>query len=348
LRGAAQAGYVSIGIPQEVAYGPADRMLARNLAGLGLAGALALLAAYHYATKERERKKIEGAFMHYVAPVVIEAMLKDPAQLKLGGDEKVLTVLFSDLQGFTAASERYTPHEMIELLSEYYARMTEQIFAYQGMLKEYVGDELLAIFGAPLEQPDHAVRACAAALAMRAHRNVLREEWTRLGRPPLITRTGINSGRMLVGNLGSEYRFAYGVLGDHVNLGSRLEGLNKVYGTEILLGENTAQLIDKSFLVREIDLVRVVGREQAVRIYELLGRSDTTLPEAQEKAFSCYAAGLEAYRQRFWDEALELFRQALTRWPEDGPARIMVGRCQGYQTAPPPEEWEGVFEALDK
>jgi adenylate cyclase len=111
-------------------------------------------------------------------------MLKDPARLKLGGDEKVLTVLFSDLQGFTSASERYTPHEMIELLSAYYARMTEQIFAYGGMLKEYVGDELLAIFGAPLEQADHAERACAAALAMREHRQTLREEWTKLGRPP--------------------------------------------------------------------------------------------------------------------------------------------------------------------
>ena len=150
--------------------------------------------------------------MHYVAPMVIEEMLKDPARLKLGGDERVLTVLFSDLQGFTSHSERYAPHEMIELLSEYYARMTEQIFAYQGMLKEYVGDELMAIFGAPIEQVDHAERACAAALAMREHRNALREEWAKIGRPPLIARTGINSGLMLVGNLGSQYRFAYGVL----------------------------------------------------------------------------------------------------------------------------------------
>jgi adenylate cyclase len=120
---------------------------------LALSANYTVLTVYHYATEERERKKIKGAFMHYVAPVVIEAMLKDPARLKLGGDEKVLTVLFSDLQGFTSASERYTPHEMIELLSEYYARMTEQIFAYGGMLKEYVGDELMAIFGAPLNRP---------------------------------------------------------------------------------------------------------------------------------------------------------------------------------------------------
>ncbi len=307
-----------------------------------------VLTLYEYVTEERERKKIKGAFMHYVAPVVIEAMLKDPAQLKLGGEEKVLTVLFSDLQGFTAASERYTPHEMIELLSEYYARMTEQIFAYQGMLKEYVGDELMAIFGAPIEQPDHAERACAVALAMRAHRNALHAEWAQIGRPPLIARTGINSGLMLAGNLGSKYRLAYGVLGDHVNLGSRLEGLNKVYGTEILIGENTAQLVEQSFLLREIDLVRVVGREQAVRIYELLATAGTSLPSAQEQAFSAYAAGLEAYRQQRWDDALGLFEAALALWQGDGPARTMADRCQIYQKTPPPEEWDGVFEALHK
>jgi adenylate cyclase len=315
---------------------------------LALATNYTALTVYKYVTEERERKKIKGAFMHYVAPVVIDAMLKDPARLKLGGDEKVLTVLFSDLQGFTSHSERYAPHEMIELLSEYYARMTEQIFAAGGMLKEYVGDELMAIFGAPIEQPDHAQRACAAALAMREQRNVLREEWAKIGRPPLIARTGVNSGLMLVGNLGSKYRFAYGVLGDHVNLGSRLEGLNKAYGTEILIGENTAQLVEKSFLLREIDLVRVVGREQAIRIYELVATAGTSLPHAQEKAFSAYAAGLEAYRQQHWGDALGLFKLSLTLWPQDGPAWAMAERCQLYQATPPPEEWDGVFEALYK
>jgi adenylate cyclase len=226
--------------------------------------------------------------------------------------------------------------------------MTEQIFAYQGMLKEYVGDELMAIFGAPIAQPDHAERACAAALAMREHRHALREEWAKMGRPPLLARTGINSGLMLVGNLGSKYRFVYGVLGDHVNLGSRLEGLNKAYGTEILIGENTAQLVEKSFLLREIDLVQVVGREQAVRIFALLAKAGTSLPEAQEKAFSDYAAGLEVYRQQRWSEALALFKLSLDLWPADGPSRIMAERCLIYQKNPPSEGWDGVFEALYK
>ena len=307
-----------------------------------------LLSAYDYLTEERERRKIKQAFTHYVSPVVIEEMLKDPERLKLGGDEKVLTVLFSDLQGFTAASERYTPSQMIELLSEYYARMTEQIFAYEGMLKEYVGDELMAIFGAPIEQHDHAQRACAAALAMREQRAALRAEWAKLGRPPLIARTGINSGLMLVGNLGSKYRFAYGVLGDHVNLGSRLEGLNKEYGTDILIGENTAALVEKSFLLREIDMVRVVGREQPVRIYELLAAATTSLPHEQQKAFSAYAAGLEAYRDQHWDDALGLFQESLSLWRGDIPSQTMLARCQFYREVPPPKGWDGVFEALHK
>jgi adenylate cyclase len=132
---------------------------------------------------------------------------------------------------------------------------------------------------------------------MREHRHALREEWAKIGRPPLIARTGVNSGLVLVGNLGSKYRFAYGALGDHVNLGSCLEGLNKAYGTEILIGENTAQLVEKAFVLREIDLVRVIGREQAVRIYELLAAAGASLPPTQEKALRSYAAGLAAYRQ---------------------------------------------------
>jgi adenylate cyclase len=306
------------------------------------------LTVYHYVTEERERKKIKGAFNHYVSPLVIEEMLKEPGRLQLGGEEKILSVLFSDLAGFTSYTESFPPHEMVHILSDYFEGMTEEIFAHQGTLKEYVGDELLAIFGAPLEQDDHAQRACAAALAMRERLHSLRQDWAETGRPLLRSRTGINSGPMLVGNLGSPYRFAYGVLGDHVNLGSRLEGLNKMYGTEILIGENTADLLAGSFLLREIDLVRVKGREQTVRIYELLGNSEDSLPKEKEKSLSYFAAGLEAYRQQFWQEALGNFKQSLALLPEDGPSRIMADRCRIYQETPPPEEWDGVIEHVSK
>jgi adenylate cyclase len=237
---------------------------------------------------------------------------------------------------------------MFELLSEYYGRMTEQIFACEGMLKEYVGDELMAIFGAPIEHRDHAVRACRAALDMRMHRHRMSAEWVKMGRPPLVARTGVNSGPMLVGNLGSEYRFSYGVMGDDVNLGSRLEGLNKQYGTEILIGENTAELVNGAFRLREVDLVRVVGKKKPTRIYELLALAGTSLPEEQEAAFRDYAAALAAYRERRWHDAVGLLQQVLRRAPNDGPSRVLLERCGEFAESPPPPEWDGVFEATKK
>ena len=315
---------------------------------LALVTIYTLLTVHHYVMEQRERRKIHNAFGHYVSPVVIDRMLEDPTRLRLGGEQKVLTVLFSDLQGFTAYSERYTPKEMIELLSEYYARMTEQIFAREGMLKEYVGDELMAIFGAPVEHADHAVRACAAALDMRRHRQIMTQEWVATGRPPIVARTGINSGSMLVGNLGSEYRFSYGVLGDDVNLGSRLEGLNKQYGTDILIGEKTAELVGTAFRLREVDAVRVVGKKKPTHIYELLAAAETPLAEELDAALRDYAAALTAYREQRWTEAVRLLEKALLHCPSDGPSRVMLGRCRTYAQTPPPPEWDGVFEATSK
>jgi adenylate cyclase len=306
------------------------------------------LTVYHYITEERERKKIRGAFGRYVSDTVIHQMLRNPEQLKLGGQEKTLTVLFCDLAGFTSYSEYLTPHAMIDLLSEYFEEMTAQIFTYEGTLKEYVGDELMAIFGAPLEQPDHAKRACAAALAMQKRLRSLREVWSTMDRPALRARTGVNSGNMLIGNLGSSYRFAYGALGDQVNLGSRLEGLNKVYGTEILIGENTAQLVDGAFQLRELDQVRVKGRKQPVHIYELLANAEDGLPKKLEQALEFYATGLRAYRQQRWEDALTQFQQVRVLWPDDQASRIMAERCRLYEETPPGEGWDGVFKMLTK
>jgi adenylate cyclase len=315
---------------------------------LALLLAYTALTVYRYVTEERERKRIKGAFRQYVAPLVIEEMLKDPERMKLGGQEKVLTVLFSDLWGFTGYSERYAPHEMIAFLSEYFERMSQKVFQHWGTLKEYVGDELMAIFGAPLDQPDHAQRACLTALEMRKELAALRAEWARMGRPALRARTGINSGPMLVGNLGSRYRFAYGALGDNVNLGSRLEGLNREYGTEIIIGENTAQLVGDVFRLRELDLVRVKGRHNAVRVYELLGQAGDLMPEQVERALAPFEAGLAAYRRQDWEAAEVCFNRALQVNPADGATRTMLERCRIYRQTPPPPDWDGVFEMLSK
>jgi adenylate cyclase len=260
----------------------------------------------------------------------------------------MLTALFCDLEGFTGFSERRTPGEVIDVIGDYYAEMTEQVFAQQGTLVEYVGDELFALFGAPIAQPDHARRACATALAMRARRNSLSEEWVKVGRPHLKARTGVNTGTMLVGNIGSKYRFHYGAIGDQVNLTSRLEGLNKTYGSEIIVSDSTAELVPGLFILRELDLVRVKGREQALRIHELLANADDALPEKQKEMLKLYAAGLAAYRERRWTKALDLFRKCLALWPGDGPARLMEDRCLTFRRNPPPEDWDGTFEHLTK
>ena len=306
-----------------------------------------VLTVYYYMTEQRERKRIKGTFKQYVAEVVVEEMTKDPARLRLGGEEKILTVLFSDLEGFTTYSERYSPHEMTQMLSEYYDRVTEQIFIHRGTLKEYVGDELMAFFGAPIEEPQHALRACQAALAMRQQTQLLANEWATIGRPRLRARTGINSGPMVVGNLGSKYRFAYGVVGDQVNLGSRLEGLNKEYRTDIIVGENTARLVEASFVFRELDMVRVKGRQQAIQIYELIAPAGAEMSSELQKALALYGEGLELYRHGDWVDALARFREVLVLRPDDGPARTLAQRCVIYE-ATPPQGWDGVFDQLVK
>jgi adenylate cyclase len=211
-----------------------------------------------------------------------------------------------------------------------------------------VGDEIMAIFGAPLDQEDHAERACLAALAMRDRLRTLRQIWIDMDRPALSARTGINTGTMLVGNVGSKYRFSYGALGDHVNLGSRLEGLNKIYGTEILIGENTAQFVNDSFLLREIDYVRVQGKEKPVRFYELLGRADATLPKEKEQAFNYYTMGLEAYRSQRWADAIDMFVKGQKLYNDDKTFQVMALRSQIYQKDPPKGEWDGVFRERRK
>jgi adenylate cyclase len=315
---------------------------------LALGTTYVAITAHAYLSEQRERRKVVSAFGQYVSPVVIEQMLARPDQLRLGGEERVLTVLFCDMAGFTGIAERLTPQQTIELLSEYHACMTERIFACEGMLKEYVGDELMAIFGAPVAQPEHAVRACRAALELRAARAEFSIEWAKRGYPPIRSRTGVNSGAMLVGNVGSRYRFSYGVVGDAVNLASRLEGMNKMYGTEILIGEQTAAMAGDAFRLREVDSVRVLGKRLAVRIYELVGEAGETLDPGREKAFGHHAAGLIAYRERRFDAALIELEAALALAPGAGPSRTLGGRCQLYRAAPPAPDWDGVFEATEK
>ena len=306
------------------------------------------ITVYRYFTEERQRKAIKSTFSRYASRRVIEEMLEHPDQLKLGGEVRQITVLFCDLAGFTSYSEIYTPNAMIDILGEYFNEMTEQVFAYEGLLKEYVGDELMAIFGAPLTQQDHAKRACLTALAMRDKLESLRRAWEEMERPQLTARTGVNSGNMLVGNIGSKYRFSYGALGDDVNLGSRLEGLNKQYGSEILIGENTAGLVDGQFRLRMMDYVRVKGKEKPVRVYELLGVAGIQFSEERERQLQIYTEGFEAYQSQEWAEALEIFQAGQKLYPNDKSFQTMSIRCRIYRDDPPKGEWDGAFRERRK
>ena len=304
------------------------------------------ITVYRYITEEREKKKIRGAFQYYLTASVINEMLKDPAKLKLGGDKKDLSVLFSDIRGFTTISEKLSPEELVHLLNEYLTAMTDIVFKYDGMLDKYMGDAIMAVFGAPLDQPDHARRACQTALDMMSELHRLQKKWQEEGKPPLNIGIGINSGDMVVGNMGSQMRFDYTVMGDMVNLGSRLEGTNKEYGSNIIFSEFTYNAVKESMCCRELDWVRVKGKKLPVKIYELLGEKKD---ESKFQEFiATFEEGLAFYRAAKWDEAIAAFRKTLSIRPEDAASLLYIERCKNLKENPPPAPWDGVFTMTRK
>ncbi len=299
------------------------------------------IAVYRYVTEEREKKKIRGAFQYYLNASVVAEILKDPSKLKLGGDRRNLSVMFSDIRGFTSISEKLSPEELVHLLNEYLTAMTDIVFKYDGLLDKYIGDAIMAEFGAPIDQPDHALRACRTGIGMIGELERLRKKWSAEGRPEVAIGVGINTGDMVVGNMGSQMRFDYTVMGDSVNLASRLEGANKEYGTMILISESTHERVRDELFCREIDAVRVKGKERPVRIFELLGEKGDA---ARWQAFAVpFERGLARYRACQWDEAIRDFNEVLEIKPDDGPARLYIERCEAFKACPPPEgEWDGV------
>lgn len=298
---------------------------------------------YQYIVEQREKRMIKGIFQHYVAKAVVDELLKNPDMVKLGGEKKVLTAFFSDLAGFTTISEQLSPEELVALLNEYLDAMTEIIFKYDGMLDKYEGDAIMAVFGAPIPQDDHARRACLASLDMQKELARLRERWQEEGKPELWMRIGINTGPMIIGNMGSRERMDYTVIGDSVNLASRLEGANKQYGTYIMISEFTYDRVGDEVEVRELDAIRVKGKAKPVKVYELLAHKSDGLPQRKRKVLEAYNRGLELYKSRRWDEAIEAFSEALSYDPSDGPSRVYLERCRQFQETPPPEDWDGVF-----
>jgi adenylate cyclase len=307
-----------------------------------------LIYIYKYITEERGKKFIKDTFSFFVTQSVVDELLANPDKIKLGGEKKECTVLFSDVSGFTTIAEQLTPEALVRLLNEYLTQMTNIVFKYDGMLDKYEGDAIMAVFGAPISTDDHAFKACAAALEMQDQLVRLRELWSRQGRPPLHARVGVNSGTMVVGNMGSENRFDYTVMGDAVNLGARLEPANKQYRTQIMIGEQTKDLAKEQIITRELDLLRVKGKTEPVRVYELVALREQNITDKRQQLLALFTNGFENYLHQKWEDAYKMFQQALAIDPNDGPSRVYIQRCKQFVEHPPPADWDGVFTLRTK
>ena len=300
-------------------------------------------ALLNYSHEGRQRRFIKSVFRHYLSPDVIERILQNPSMLDLGGERREISAFFSDVAGFTSISEKLSPEELVELLNAYLSEMTDIILSLGGTLDKYEGDAMIAFWNAPLDQPDHALRACRAALRCQKRLAELRPEFKRRFGSEVFARIGVHSGPAVVGNMGSEKRFDYTAMGDTMNLASRLEGACKQYKVATLISEQTRDTVKVAIVTREIDMIRVVGKKKPVRVFELVGEREETASGEIEKA-ALFEGGLEAYRNRDWDGAIDVFR----RLGEDVPAGIYVRRCMVFKQSPPPPDWDGVFELGEK
>ncbi|ODA68228.1 Adenylate cyclase 1 [Methyloligella halotolerans] len=322
---------------------------------------LALIAIYltgsllMFLRTEHERNRVRNAFSHYMAPALVERLAADPARLKLGGEMRNMTLLFSDVRGFTTISEGLDAEELTRFLNELFTPLSNIIVAQDGTIDKYMGDALMAFWNAPLDDPDHAEHACRAALLMMEEMRALNEKWRKeaekSGRDyrPVTLGIGINTGECCVGNLGSEIRFDYSVIGDNVNIASRIEGQSKTYGVGAVIGESTVERAPgHAFL--ELDLLKVKGKTQATRIFALLGDRAAGNDDAFITFKERHMAFLEAFRARNWDEA-DKSAEALA---EDQPYGLetLYGlyreRIAIFRETPPPPDWDGSAEAATK
>jgi adenylate cyclase len=304
-----------------------------------------LVALYRVLIEEQEKRRVRGAFQQYVSPEVIRRVLSDPELVKPRKSD--ITVLFSDVRGFTTISEALDAQDLARLLNSYLTEMTRIIFRHQGTLDKYIGDAVMAIWGAPFTEPKHGERCCEAALSMLSRLVDLQEKWRAEGLPALEIGIGINTGIASVGNMGSSLRYGYTAMGDTVNLASRLEGLNKEYGTSILISESTrADVTNDRIMLREIDFIRVSGKNQPVTIFEIL--SEQTAAKGGKELIELFGRGREAYKVRDWSAAKAAFEEALGVWPNDGPSRVFLGRCDEYLAEGPGPDWDGVYVMMHK
>ncbi len=309
---------------------------------ISLLGLTLIMSFYKYLSEEKMKKMIKNAFSKYLSDKLVEIIVRNPEKLKLGGEKKEITVLFSDIRGFTSISEKLPPEEIANLLHEYLTPMSEVILENDGLLDKYIGDAIMALFGTPVWMETHAIKACETALSMIKKLDELNKKWEKTKGLKLKIGIGINTGECVVGNMGSDILFDYTAVGDTVNLASRLEGTTKFYGVGIVVSEFTVSKTGKQFLFRKLDLVRVKGKEKPVKIYELVGRNNEV--DGKMKNFiSLFHQALVNYIEGKWEIAIDGFRNCLEIFPEDKPSKLYLERCLKLKEMKI-ERWEGIYE----
>ncbi len=330
------------------AFSGHERWLELVFPEVALAVTFGTAATVEYVTEGKQRRLMRAAFDKYMSSEVVEEIMRNPEGIKLGGEKKEISILFSDIAGFTTISEKMSPEDLVALLNRYLSAMTTIIkTTHRGNVNKYLGDGIMALFGAPLNDPKHASLACYAALDCQVELARLRHIWKQEGLPEIGARIGINSGPCIVGNMGSEERMEYTVTGDSVNLASRLEGASKFYDTLILIGQRTAELAKNDVEVREIDLLRVKGKKEPVVVFELLARKGQ-VDEKKRRVVDVYLEGLSAYKMRNFSTACARFTEAVALDPSDGPSRVYLERSTNYRQTSPPADWDGVYEMTSK
>lgn len=343
---------VAIVVGGWLAYRYGGLMLDPSYPALAILVLVSSATIYTHRRVEQQRGQVRRAFGHYVAPAVVDKLIADPGRLELGGEVRTLSLLFCDVRNFTSISEKMTAHELTHFINSMLSPLTEIILEHNGTIDKYMGDAIMAFWNAPLDDPDHARRACVAAVTMAARMETLNREWREeaeeAGRTfnPVAIGIGINTGDCCVGNLGSTLRFDYSAIGDEVNLASRIEGLSKVYGLPIVIGESTADACGQTVL--ELDLIRVKGRTKPSRLYTL---PDAIMTDAQAASLSPHHTRmLEAYRARDWDAAeravaacREVDVAALSTFYD-----LYAERIAAWRGTPPPPDWDGAFTATEK
>ncbi|MDR1025038.1 MAG: response regulator [Treponema sp.] len=288
---------------------------------------------------------LQKAFSTYLSGEVVQDIMTDPSRLQLGGSKRQMTAVFTDIQNFSSLAEELDPEDLVQILNIYLTGLSDSILEQRGTIDKYVGDAIIAFFGAPLEIPDHALRACTAAVLMKRKERELNREFSEngLSPAPLLTRIGVNTGSMVVGNMGSQRKMNYTIMGNAVNISSRLEGLNKMYGTWILVSEDTVRETGDNFLVRRLDRVRLAGIHTPIRVYELIEFS-ALVTEEQRRTVDIFHEALVYFEKRNWAAAETGFQQALDLTPGDNPSQVFLERCRENILNPPSPDWDGVFE----